>query len=162
MKALVIENEHEIEYNVSAFLKDNPDLFESVNIQTYCIHRKLEDIGRFIHTSDAIIISTTWLYIDQIEAYIDSFLDGPFKDKNICFYVHDFLHDLNERDKLKQIRDKIIKLLASGRKIYDFKEDLECKDVIYDEFNFFYDIDSPRRPYAYSEIKYNEKANTFE
>jgi len=71
MKALIIENEYDVDSSIRAFLKDNPSLFESVNEQTFCKHREMMDLARFIHEADAIIIATTWMYKDQVIEYLD-------------------------------------------------------------------------------------------
>ncbi len=39
MKAIIIENEYTVDESILAFLKDNPNLFESVQEELYCLHR---------------------------------------------------------------------------------------------------------------------------
>lgn len=164
-RALIIENEYDTDYTIKAFLKDNAILFNDINIQLYCKHRKLEDIGRFINDTDCIIIATTWLYLDQIEEYIDAFLYGPFKNKNIDFYVYNFLDDLNKwknyMPDLINIRNKIIKLVKSGKKIYSFNENYASNEIIVDEHNFFNEEHNERKPFISYEISYDINKDEF-
>lgn len=95
MKALIIENEYDIPEELREFLKDNPDLFSSVDEQIACRHRPLQDLGRHIAEADAIIVMSTFMYTDQLEQMVQAFAKGPFSGKDFKFYIYRFMNHLN-------------------------------------------------------------------
>jgi hypothetical protein len=136
MKAVVIENEYDVDNAVKAFVKDNPELFTEVKEFTFAQHRQ-EEIVETVLKSDAIIVATTFMYKDQVEDYLDAFLKPEFPLKTI--YVHTLLYRLNEWKRgwgeEKALFDKIKQVLKKGFKIYDFREDPDGKQDIMDGLN---------------------------
>lgn len=62
MKAIIIENEYEVDESIQAFLKDNPSLFSEVQEELYCLHRDVRGLIPEILNNDAIITASTWMY----------------------------------------------------------------------------------------------------
>lgn len=164
MKALIIENERSIEYSVKAFLKDNPDLFEDVDDEMYCLDRQTEDLLPKILASDALIVSSTWLYKDQLNDYLDAFLNPKFP-KKMKFYIHQFTWQVNDWQyndstfmREPELFQKIKGILAAGHTIYDFFEDPKTRagsDVI-DNLNISHELHS-RGKYVAFEMKYSKR-----
>lgn len=94
MKAIVIESEYEIDEAVKAFLKDNPDLFESVDEQIACMYRPIEDIGRYVLDADAVVVASTWGNKEQLVDYAKAFVSGKLGKKK--FFIDDFVRSLNK------------------------------------------------------------------
>ena len=58
MKAVVIENDYSADPVIKGFLKDNPTLFESVEVMSYARDRGHESILSKIIQADAIIVAS--------------------------------------------------------------------------------------------------------
>lgn len=162
MRAVVIENEYDVDNYIKAFIKDNPKLFSHVEEMTFAQHRGEEAILEEVLKSEAIIVATTWMYKDQVEEYLDAFLNEKFPVKSI--FVHHFVNTLNEwktRSWDKKLFDKVKQIFEKGFKIYDFMEDPDRNDRILDGLNMVGEKDFPRSKYTYFEIKYSKENNLF-
>ena len=156
MKGLIIENEYNVDITVSAFLKDNPTLFESIQEELYCLHRNTEELAQYVLDNDAIIIYSTFMYKDQLHDFLDAFLQPNFPKKeifvyNILYHLNDWLSDSFLKEP--EIINKVIKLLNKGFNIYSFFEDYEGKEIT-DDLNGLYKK-STRHEYTYKKVYYN-------
>lgn len=165
-KVLIIENEYDLDNSIQAFLKDNPGLFESVNQQTFCLNRKVEDLFRFVPEVDTIMIATTFMYKDQVISYCKKFLSLPNETEyKFNFFVFRCCRTFNEwKSKTeswqeeKELRELIIELLARGHKIYDYHEDHDKPSDIDDGLNYPIQF---RSPYTYHELSYSYEHDVF-
>lgn len=161
MKALIIENEYELDESIQAFLKDFPDLFEEVQEELFCLQRGKEELLPYILESDAIIVASTWMYKGQLEEFIDAFLDKRFP-KKISFFIHNFVHSVNEWkhgfSQEKRIFEKIVKLHSSGHTINDFGEGYKGEQIN-DGLNYIKTI--PRTKYVYYKVSYSKPSKLF-
>lgn len=170
MKALILENEAVVDYTIRAFLKDNPDLFEKVHSEIFVVHKEIDDLKHLILTYDAIVISTTFYYKDQLEEYIDLFLNPSFP-KKLTFYVHNFTGRLNEwrYDRMKSARkinlfQKVKQLIINDHLIFDFYENWwELERDIQDELNQTHRVDEnfKRALYQAYKLEYSELHDIF-
>lgn len=166
MKALIIENEYDVDAVIKAFLRDNPTLFETVEDETFCLNRKVEDLFQYIMKVDTIIIATTFMYKDQVIEYVEAFLKLPPTMK-FNFFVHRCVRTFNYWGKAeewqteaKELRALIIKLIQAGHTIYDYAECWEGKEVK-DEFNVS-GIGSPkRRLFKHNQLHYDTTSDLF-
>lgn len=165
MKALIIENEYEVDTSIQAFLKDNPTLFESVDEQLFCQMRGAEELAPYIVKADAIVIATTWMYKEQVEEFIDAFLDGPLKNKPMKFFIHWCSLKFNEwrfgwMDE-KELRAKIVKLMKrDGIIVYEYFEDDKAEHNIEDELNIMRQV-WKRAKYVHFPLRYSDDENLF-
>lgn len=167
MKGLIIENEYEVDGYIQCFLKDNPRLFESIQEELYCLHRGTESLLPEVLKNDAIIVSSTWMYKDQLDEFLDAFLNPKFPKKMI-FFVHWITRTINEwkNDSIwtteSQDRfNKIKKLIQSGNTIYDFSEDYDYKGPKIMDGLDGYSSKYGRDKYGYWEVKYSKKYDLF-
>jgi len=123
MNAIILENEYQIDSNVLALLKSNPTLFTSVKEYICCKNRTLDELKQPILDCDAIVLASTFMYLDQLNEFLDAFLNPNFPPKAI--YVNDITGQLNmwkysdsDLFKEEEIFDKVRKLLAKGFKLY--------------------------------------------
>lgn len=164
MKGLVIENEFTVDESVQAFLKDNPTLFTEVDEQLYCLQRGLEEMKHYILENDAIIVASTFMYKDQLEDYLDAFLNPKFP-KKMTFYIHGLIRKLNgwKYDSIwsdeKELFEKVKQLMENGHKIYEFGEDYDAKEVV-DDLNFSHKERS-RHMYTEQTVKYSKEHDLF-
>jgi hypothetical protein len=95
MKAIIIENERYIPNDLEMFLKQNPNLFESVKELTYARHRPEVISEAFKEQVDAVIVvSSTFVHKDQLENAVE--LLSHF---NTQFYLVDAVNTLNDLTK---------------------------------------------------------------
>lgn len=163
MKAIIIENEYTVDESILAFLKDNPNLFESVQEELYCLYRDTKSLVPEILKNDSIIAASTWMYKDQLEEFLDGFLSKGFPTMNI--FAHRICNTLNEWNKEgylgeKELVSKVVKLLDEGFIIYDFYEDMYSDKSITDSLNIFHK-EYIRVPYIYKKIFYNKELKEF-
>lgn len=125
MKGLIIENEYRVDAEVLKFLKDNPTLFTEVTELICCLKRENSDIISEVLTHDAIIVASTFMYKDQLNDFLDMFLNPSFPVKTI--FINDIVSKLNNwkycDDQLSQepeIFEKVRLLLAKGTTIYNY------------------------------------------
>lgn len=166
MKAIIIENEYDVDERIQAFLKDNPSLFESVQEELYCLHRSPEGLFQEVMKNDAIIVASTWMYKDQLETFLKAF-NNPQLTKTFSFYISDVLRTLNEwNDPLESWRSEpeliqlILGLLKKGNKIYSFFENWDSDIEIIDDLNYMHS-ERKRNPYESWEVLYDEESNLF-
>lgn len=165
MKAIIIENELSVDINIEAFLKDNPNLFESVQEELYCLNRSTEGLFEEIMQNDAIIAASTWMYKDQLLEFLLAF-DNPQLTKKFKFFIHDILRSIEEWNDMElwtrepEIIKIIISLLNKGFEIYDFKEDWNSS-LIRDDLNIFGQKNKNRFMYTYNRVLYNSDLNKF-
>lgn len=164
MKALIIENEYVPDESILAFIKDNPDEFESVQEELYCLHRSEKELLGYILKNDAVIVASTWMYKDQLRTFLKGLNDPKFP-KKISFYVHRFVRTLNEwkQDGWRGEKDLFagIKLLLKNEHIiYSYEEDPEGDDSIYDDLNYSHE---PRKRSKYIKflLKYDKDSDLF-
>lgn len=166
MKAIIIENEYTLDERIEAFLKDNPNLFESVQEELYCLHRSPEGLFQEIMKNDAIIVASTWMYKDQLETFLEAF-NNPQLTKTFNFYISDVLMTLNDwNDPLESWRSEpelielILSLLEKGNKIYSFFENWDSNIEIIDDLNYMHQ-ERKRNPYESWEVLYDKTSNLF-
>lgn len=161
MKALIIENEWEVDTYVQAFLKDNPTLFESVQEELHCLSRGPEELVQYVLANDAIIVASTFMYKDQLEDFLDAFLDPKFPVKKL--FVHWITSTLNKWKlgwtQEKDLFAKVKQLVKKGCIIYDFGEDNEKSYDIQDDLGFY--KGSSRAITGYWEVYYSEEHDLF-
>lgn len=178
LKALIIENEFTIPKELKGFIKDNKQLFGTVMEEVACLHRPLEDIARFIIKADAILASSTWMYKDQLEMFVEAFVTQKF-GKPYKFYLHpgfcDQLNKWNKKTNTGQYEyycyfDNCAKFVASIKKlvqeqeVYDIKPDYEAGETKKDEFHqgiLDNGLKEKRFPYKAVRIAYDEKKDLF-
>lgn len=163
MKAIIIENEYEVDVDIQAFLKDNPTLFSEVQEELYCLHRSREELLPGIISSDAILVASTWMYKDQLEDFLDVFISGKITPKEI--FAHNITDTLNNWVKEgwkgeKQIMEKIFKMLDNGWIIYSFHKDYNNEKEVFDDLNCF-NREEGRYPFTYIQVKYSKEHNFF-
>lgn len=177
MKGLIIENEYFVPAELEGFIKDNPELFPNgidvdVDVKTSCLHRKMEDIARFIPDADAIIVMSTFMYKDQLENYVAAFASGKFGKKK--FYCYRFEANANEflltNSKylymdLPALKENLKKLFLD-HEVYDIVKDDESETVIHDEFwdgaSMMINLGSgarDRKPYKAVRLLYHPELN---
>lgn len=167
MTTLIIENEYDIDPQIKAFLKDNPNLFEAVSKQTFALHRKLEDLREHIMKTDSILVASTWMYKDQLEEYLDLFANPKFP-KKLKFFIHSFVNKLNswKYDEVRSLRephlfDKVVKVIKNGHEMFDYSEDgFDAEYSIVDRLNIFHE-EQKRRPYVYHPMRYSDEHQLF-
>lgn len=95
MKALVLENDFQIENCIKAFLKDKPGLFKEVE-EFVCLNEfDSEDVVKRLITTDAVLLSSTFINIPQL-TFFTKVLNGPlFKNKKLNIYVWDLERHLS-------------------------------------------------------------------
>ncbi len=167
MKAIIIENEYEVENCIKALLKDNPDLFESVQEELYCLHRPAESLLPEVLKNDAIIVASTWMYKDQVEEFIDGFLKPEFP-KKMKIFLHYFTNELNSWKhgwgREKELFDKVKQLIVKGFELYEFGQDHDLEGDIMDGLNSIGHWDDqifPRHKTGYDLIKWDQEADLF-
>ena len=163
--ALVIENEYDVDNQVKAFIKDNQDLFESVDEQCFCLNRSVEGLKSFIIKSNALIIASTFMYKDQLIEYLDLFLSPNFPSQlKYSFFVNDIVMKLNgwiyERpySEETEIVNKVKQLMKAGHTIYSYSDIGDQR--VTDDLNIFYE-EKERNTYVHNEVKYDEIENIF-
>lgn len=161
MKALIIENEWEVDYSIQAFLKDNPKLFKSVQEELFCIKRPTEQFLPFILNNDAIIVASTWMYKDQLLEFVDGMLNPKFPPKKI--FAHWILNTLNRwkhgnMDE-RELFLKVKQLLEKGFELFDFDEGDRKKKIV-DNLNWCKENIS-RSLYQHWKVEYSEKDDLF-
>jgi hypothetical protein len=166
MKAIIIENEYNVDERIEAFLKDNPSLFESVQEELYCLHRSPEELFQEIMKNDAIIVASTWVYKDQLETFLKSF-NNPQLTKTFHFYISDILRTLNEWNESSEywrsepeLIQLILGLFKKGNKIYQFSENWDSDIEIIDNLNYMHS-ERKRNPYESWEVLYDKESNLF-
>lgn len=87
MKGFIIENEYKLEEALSKFRSWSIDigLFSDIEIQYSSLNMGMEMLVDDIIKADAIIVQSTWMYIDQLEEYVEAFLSGKLGKKE--FYI---------------------------------------------------------------------------
>ncbi len=164
MKALIIENEYDVDTAIKGFLADHPTLFESVAKETSSLNYDVADLLPEIMKVDTIIIATTFVYKAQVIEYIEAFLKIP--DKKYNFFVHRCIIKFNDwRDSESweteqvELRNLIIKLMSAGHTIYDFSQswDDDAK-VLATELD---DYSANRKQYVYSKLEYDKDSDLF-
>lgn len=127
MKGIIIENEYTVDESIQAFLQDNPHIFESIDEQLFCLERKTGDLAQRVLKADAIIVASTWMYKDQLEDYLDAFLDDKFPIKTVfCTNIASTLNDWKTKSSFwneKELEEKVSKLIKKGWKFYDISQD---------------------------------------
>ena len=99
-KAIIIENDYEIDNMLRGFLKDNPNLFTEVDEQCACKHRPIEDISQYIPAADSIVICSTFMERRQFQQYVEAFATDVF-GKPFKFYIKGFTDELNNWSKTR-------------------------------------------------------------
>lgn len=165
MKAIIIENEYEVDERIQAFLKDNSLLFESIQEELYCLHRSPEGLFQEIMKNDAIIVASTWMYKDQLEQFLIGF-NNPQLTKTFNFYISDVLRTLNEWNdpqdwkREPELIKLIHNLLNKGNKIFSFNENWNSDVEIIDDLNFTH-LERKRGLYKSWEVSFDEESNLF-
>jgi hypothetical protein len=125
MNAIILENEYQVDREVVAFLNSNPTLFASVEEYICCKNRSLAQLKQPILECDAIVLASTFMYIDQLNEYLDAFLSPNFPSKII--YVNGITGKLNnwKYDSTMFLREvalfeKVKQLLAKGTTLYSY------------------------------------------
>lgn len=165
MKVLIIENQYELDESLQAFLKDNPDLFESVNEQTFCAQRPMRDLMQYIPEADTIMIATTFMESNQIMEYIEAFCAMSPEAPRYNFFVHRFVNTINDwgtKDSCQynglDMRAGVIQLLQKGHKLYNFEDSREGPEI--DDGLVHFGIGT-RQKSTHHEIKYDEQSGLF-
>ena len=163
MRALIIENQWDVDNDIKAFLKDHADMFTSVREELYCAHRHLEEFVPMIMESDAIIVASTFMDKDQLEDYVDAFLDGPFKDLPMKFYICNFVYHLTKWkrswDSERELRGKIAQLVQNGREILCFSTSYGTGTTT-DDFNYMNE-DRERSVTGIHPLQYSKEHDIF-
>lgn len=164
MKVLIIENEYDLDNSIKAFLKDVPDVFESVDIQLFSLNRSVGGMFELIKKVDTILIATTFMYKDQVIEYIDAFLKLP-EGIHYNFFVHSACFSFNDMKRASswetekiELREKVIMLMDKGHTIYDFAEDGNTPFDIEDDYTY---PSTKRHKYRYDKLEYDHETNTF-
>ena len=170
MKAIIIENEYYIPRFLKGFIKDNPGMFESVDEQIGCLHRSTDDLIQYILVADAVIVESTWMYLDQLEEFTDVFASGKL-GKPYRFYIKWFTRALNDwisEERFSDFSDKEkfisqIKGLVKKKLVYSLKADHDSKEMITDKFHDWSDDSEERERSLHKAflIKYSKKHNIF-
>lgn len=167
LKAIIIENELVVDMSIQAFVKDNKKQFVSIQEELYCLQRDKADLLPEILKNDAIIVASTWMYKDQLEEFLDAFLDQRFPKKMI-FFVHRFVRTLNSwkyngYSEEKRIFEKVKTLLSNGHKLYDYMQNPTKKSTIKDGLNSDW-ANNPhheRSKVEFWEMKYSKEHDLF-
>jgi hypothetical protein len=87
MKGFIIENEYKLDKALQNFHDWGleTELFSNIEIQYSALNMGLEMLVDDIIESDAIIVQSTWMYIGQLEDYVEAFLTGKLGPKK--FYI---------------------------------------------------------------------------
>ena len=174
MKALIIENEYEVDLQIQAFVKDHSDLFSEVEEHIASLHCDLEDIVPYILESDAILVASTWQYKDQLIEFTKAFASGKLGEKK--FYITRFCRDLNrwnEKDEfgfykrnyiwpqtLEEIMPMFVKLIQE-QEVYSIESDYDSEYLSDGLDPLCRGGNNNRRPTIYHRISYNEEHDEF-
>jgi len=169
-KAIIIENERDIVGSLKGFLKDNPDLFSETTLVSQARHRP-EAVGEKLKEGyNAIIVSSTFIYKDQLEDNVKL-----FSDLNLTFFVEHAVTSLNElistfiglpkhRDNFKDYNTFITTIIEWVKKdcVYTITQDLTKPSKIFDEYHGWSTYESQwRQKWEYKLVKYSLKYNIF-
>lgn len=159
MKAIIIENEYEVDVNVQHFLQDYPDLFESVDEQLYCLHRSEEELIKRVMAADAIVVASTWMYKDQLEDFLDGFLTEGFPPKKVFAYwisktLNEWKFYPESWRREPEIIEKIEALIKKGWEFYDYYSDWTANYIPETASGAW---TSTRLPLVYQKLTQNEE-----
>jgi hypothetical protein len=169
-KVIIIENERDIVGSLKGFLKDNPDLFSETTLVSQARHRP-EAVGEKLKEGyNAIMVSSTFIYKDQLEDNVKL-----FSDLNLTFFVEHAVSSLNgllstflgvpETYGSFKNYDTFIKTVIGWVEkglVYSIVQDLYQSERIFDEFHGFSTYENQwRGRWEYELVKYSEKFNMF-
>lgn len=96
MKAVVLENEYAVPALLKRFIAQYmTTLFDEVRVEIGVRHRPLSDVGKSILWADAILLESTFVYMDQVHSLLEAFLIGPLNIRTYRFYAVDITSYLN-------------------------------------------------------------------
>jgi hypothetical protein len=174
LKGIAIENDFDIPGSLKGFIKDNPDLFEGeVSIVSHARHRPESILMALQKGANAIIVSSTFMYKDQLEDSVNLFnkSDIPF-----TFFIemgvqmlNKFLESRNGKPTAYGFQDydafiQIVKTWVKQGLVFDIGHDVFAKDTIFDEYHGYeFDIGVKRKrtPWIAEKVFYSEKYNLF-
>lgn len=132
MKALVIENQYEVDPEIEAFIDDS-DLFESIRYAIGSSHRKPEELVEYLQDREALIAASTFMNKDQLEemAELISNLEGKkiflhrFESKLEDWMKEEHTYHFYDWEKFKEN----LKLIFERNEVYSFEEDWDDKSI---------------------------------
>lgn len=132
MKALVIENQYEVDLEIETFIDDS-DLFESVKYAIGSSHRNPKELVEYLEERDALVAASTFMDKDQLEEIAE--LIAKLEGKKI--FLHRFEDKLSEWLKEERTyrfydwaRFKInLKHIFERNEVYSFEEDWEDQTI---------------------------------
>lgn len=96
MRTVIIENEYDMPEEIQAFIDDNPGVLGEIDLQIGSRHRPVRDLGKSIVQADAVALASTFMYKDQLEAFVTAFAVGPLSERPLKFYVYQLTYRMNE------------------------------------------------------------------
>lgn len=139
MKALILENDFEIEREVKNFISKHTGLFSQTEEFTNLLSWSPEQLSSEILEFDAIIIKSTWCYSQQVEEFVKLLALHPEISKHP---LNIYVFDLRESIEFFQTKSKRVyfvnyeeffenlKIVFTLHKLFDVvSETLEIKPV---------------------------------
>lgn len=145
MKALIIENEYQVDKKVVEFLSVNPNLFTETKKLICCLSRTSEEMLPYLIAYDAYITASTFMYKDQLTEMLTAFVSPKFPTKTI--FINDVVHTINNWKHDEDIDQREVdlfelvkQLLTKGTKVYTYFEVFRSdkpnySEVLYDQTN---------------------------
>lgn len=131
MKTLIIENQYQKDPEIDGLIKDHPDLFSDVTVITGALHRPPEQLIEEVKTHDALIISSTFMYKDQLEDMTELLTQIEPKD----IYVRNLSNKIIEwTDEDRHIHFHTgfmddLESCINKHRVFSFKEDWEDRSI---------------------------------
>jgi hypothetical protein len=126
MKGLILENEYRVDEQVVKFIAANPNLFTETTELICCLKRNMPDMVSEILANDAIILASTFMYLDQLRDFLTGFLTPQMPNK--IFFVNDITSRLNNwkySDSIllreEELFEAVRKMLAKGHTLYSYE-----------------------------------------
>lgn len=102
MRTVIIENEYDVPEELQAFIDENPDTLGEIDLQIGARYRPVEDLAQYILQADAVALSSTFLYKDQLENFVKAFAVGPLSHRPLKFYVYSVTYRMNEWNEKRE------------------------------------------------------------
>ena len=125
MKGLILENEYRVDSQITAFLAANPSLFTETTELICSLKREMPDMVSEILAHDAIIIASTFMYLDQLRDFLTGFLTPQMPNK--IFFVNDITSRLNnwkycdgELFREEELFEAVRKMLEKGHTLFTY------------------------------------------
>lgn len=123
MKAVILENEYAVPALLKRFIAQYmTTLFDEVRVEIGVRHRPLSDVGKSILWADAILLESTFVYIEQIDMLLLAFLVGPLSIRTYKFYAVGITAYLNRWLSTNRGIARMVTQLMKRNEVYNVHE----------------------------------------